>query len=310
MSKVCKSCNKKMGLFEKKYNDGLCEECFKKKEEKKYFESESEILKRRIEEEKTLDEQKKRYLEEKKEFFKRKEEEKKAIEEQKKLEELPKITHKLELDKHVKNMFSLYLVNYMKSSFLFDYPLVEEVFSEEYDSTAKVVSEIIYKMYDYLPINFDINDLKELEILKNIIMISDEMSYLFKYKIDGYSVKILEKIFIELHQYAMQKKYNILNLNKSVFGWYSSYISLEPEMTLDFINAIAKEYENMININNETYEKILSTLVDYSEILKEGKIEERFYLFEIYYSIALNILYMAYYSNEIKIFLFHYYNKP
>ena len=145
MEKICSRCNRKLGFFEKMYEDNLCKECYKIIERKK----EEEQRKKEEEQRKKEEEQRKKIatilLEQQKE------------EERKKKEEL-KQKEKLDAAKNFLLYTNYYWVVIGNISLIpFHY---EDIFNKSITNKFEIIKLLFDEIIKELPKDYSFNDIK------------------------------------------------------------------------------------------------------------------------------------------------------
>ena len=272
MSKNCVMCNKKIGLFEKMYEDKYCKECY-------------EIMQNEKEKERKKEEERKR-----------KENLLKKLKEQE--EEKRKQKEKIDTARDYLLYTNYYWVVIGNISLIpFHY---EDIFNNSVTNKFEIIQLLLNEIIKELPKDFSFNDIKQITTYrKSSKIIHDVLKNYTNANLDY--LKYCQ-ILVEDQQYAPNPNYNILDDIDE-----NSYLLDNETVLLNFNNIIQSfidEREKTINY----LQKIINESIDDSKrpnkydtdkcikFYKEEELKQTFEILEIYYFYAVIIVYYIHYN--------------
>ncbi len=273
MAKNCIICNKKIGFFERVYEEKYCQECYDKQITEKERMNKLKLKKVLIEEE-------------------QKEEEKKEIKKNSKLE-------------YIKRYLLTSYDNLDKILTIMQFPMHYSENFKEYNITMPdILFDYIEIIIDEIKEEFKLSDLEEITIERRVAKILEKTNYLFKNK---FSSDFFISKQIETDRLYFERTGNNTNsINEEDY-----YISFSTTDNLrENTNIRINTNIELANIITDNYNKVVDKCrksdieldVNYK---REIENELEYWIRGIYYQLALNILYLVVYSREVEKFLNH-----
>lgn len=275
MAKNCIMCNKKIGLFEKLYEDKYCKECYNKQVAKmqEMIKMESERVQAKQEEERIR-------------------KEKEAME-----NELRRIKERHEKLNYWKNYLLydkyFYIILVGISTLPFHY---STTFNSKISNKFDIVRLLLKSMFERLPKEYNLKDIKKLlTYRKSALIISETLQPYINEKL------LLQKFYysqIETEKYSNNPNNNILDETE-----YNTFL-LSISTCYNFQNIINVRINNCIELikkfednKSDLQKKANQPKYDYDKcmnFIEEYDNEENFYIMYIYYDLAIVIIYYIY----------------
>ncbi|MBR3697381.1 MAG: restriction endonuclease [Clostridia bacterium] len=285
MAKNCVMCNKKLGLFEKIYQDKYCKECYDKQVAKM-----QEMIK--IENERVRAKQ---------------EEERKKQEE----EQLARKLNEEKLLKEKKDSFRDYFLYtdffYVIIKIIDNVPFhYNDIFSDSIKNKFDIIMPLLNEMIKSLPQNYTLKDIKELTTYRNESKIISKVLKFNNYvKRDLNSEKYC-LIKMETERCSKTPNNNVLDdidvnilnslLTSNCFVDFESTINYALNNSFALINNYQKYVEDYMSKANNDRKYDTSKCIAFA---KESEMEQTYEIINIYYFYAIFIIYYAYYNRII-----------
>ena len=278
MAKNCVMCNKKIGLFEKMYEDKYCKECYE------IIQIEDTKEKKKLDEEMKKEEERKikeRLLRE----LKEQEEEKKKQKE------------KIDIARDYL-FYTNYYWNVIENISLIPFHY-EDIFNKSITNKFEIIQLLLNEIIKELPKKFSFNDIKQITTYrKSSQIIHDVLKNYTNQNLDNfkYCTNLMEG-----EQYVSKPNFNILDDID-----YNSYL-LDNTLLLDFNSIMQIFIDGKEKIINDL-QKIINDFIDKSrkpnkydtdkciKFCKEEELNQTFEILEIYYFYAIIIVYYIHYN--------------
>ena len=283
MAKNCVMCNKKLGLFEKLYEDKYCKECYDKQvakmQEMKRIENERARVKQEEERKRQEAEQLERRLNE---------------------EKLLKEKNDSLRDYFLYTDF-FYVVIKIIDNAPFHY---NDIFRESIKNKFDIIIPLLNELVIRLPKDYTLNNIKELTTYRNESEIIDKILKNYV-KRDLNSQKYC-LIKVDTERYSQTPNSNILDdvdvnilnalLASNCFVDFEATINYALNYSIDLINDYNKHIEDYMSKANNDRKYDTSKCIAFA---KEVEMEQTYQIINIYYFYAILILYYAYYNRII-----------